>query len=265
MKQEIRFARESPRAALHGDAAVLARLVPAELRQMIEIDFDVAADEQIEPAVPIVIGEAAAGGPSAAGNTRLLRDVGERAVVIVAIQAVFPESRHVQIFPAVAVHVGGAHAHAPAGVGEPRLVGDVGEFAVPEVAIQRAARRRRILRRRNGQRIDEVDVEQPVAVVIEQRDAAAHRFDDVFLLGRRVMLKGNPRFSGDVAKQDRLRRRERQGARSHSAGECDNGSHYRNLSLDVAARSVFIRSSASRSFCWYNCTCRFAFASSPVR
>ena len=54
------FALQAARSALHGNAAVLARLVLAELRQVREIDLHVAADEQIESAVAIVVGEAAA-------------------------------------------------------------------------------------------------------------------------------------------------------------------------------------------------------------
>jgi len=83
-----------------------------------------------------------------------------------------------------------------------RLVGHVLELSLAEVAIQCAARRARILRRLDGQRIDEVEIGQPVVVEIEQRHAAAHRFDDVFLLGRGVVLKRNTRFAGEISEQD---------------------------------------------------------------
>ena len=207
VKENIRFARKSARAALHGDAAVLARLVPAEIRQMIEIDFDVAADEQIEPAVPIVIGEAAACGPAPGGHTGLLGDVRERAVMVVAVEPIPAQGGDVEVFPAVTVDIGRAHAHAPTGMSDSRLVSHVLEFAGPQIPIERAARRGRPLRGVHGQRIHEVHIDQAVVVEIEQRDAAAHRLDDVPLVRRGVMLEGDAGFRGDVVEQRHRRRR----------------------------------------------------------
>ena len=266
MKENIRFARKSARAALHGDAAVLARLVLAELRQAIEIDLDVAAHEQIEPAVAIVVGESAAGGPPARGDARLFRDVGERSVVVVVIETVFSKGGDVEILPAVAIDVGGAHTHAPARMSDARLVGDVFEAAFAEVVIERAARSRRVLRGFNGQRVDEVHVRQAVVVVIEQRNAAAHRFDDVLFFRSGVMLECDAGFGGDVAKQDGRRLR---GDRRREAGQqrdrADDPAHHRGRSDGAAPRKALIRASVSRNFCWYSSTCFRAFSSSPSR
>src|SRR5205807_1530615 len=91
VEQEIGLARQAARSALHRDATVLAGLVLTELRKVIEIDLDVAADEQIQIAIPIVISEAAARRPSARCNAGLFGNVGKRPIVIVSIEAVFAE------------------------------------------------------------------------------------------------------------------------------------------------------------------------------
>ena len=46
-----------------------------------------AGDEEIVVAVVIVIGHGDAGGPNAPSQSGLLRDIGERAVAVVAVQA----------------------------------------------------------------------------------------------------------------------------------------------------------------------------------
>src|SRR5205823_12651393 len=102
---------EPARTALDGDAAVLARLVLAEFRQMREIDPDVAAHEQVEAAVAIVVGEPAARRPAAAAHARLRGDVGKRAVVVVAIEMIAAEGRDVDVLPSVSVDIGGADTH----------------------------------------------------------------------------------------------------------------------------------------------------------
>ena len=70
---------------------------------------------------------------------------------------------------------------------------------------------------------------EPVVVEIEERDAAAHRLHDVLLLGRRVVLKRDPRLTGDIAKEKvgrpalcwgrlRVKRCSRRGARVPASG-----------------------------------------------
>ena len=55
-EEKIGFARQSPGAALDGDAAKLAGLVvTAEHRQLVDVDEDVARDEQVDKSVAIEI------------------------------------------------------------------------------------------------------------------------------------------------------------------------------------------------------------------
>ncbi len=76
--------------------------------------------------------------------------------------------------------------------------------------------------RRDGQRVDEVDVQQAVAVVVEQGDAAGHRLEDVLLLRRRVLLEGDPGLVGDVAQKGLRHRR----GRGRKRGEQSPASHH---------------------------------------
>src|SRR6185295_12016809 len=150
--EEVAAARQAARSALHGDAAELAGLVFAELGQLVEVDLDVAADEEVEIAVAVVVREAAAGGPAAALDAGRRGDVGEGAVAAVPVEVVGAQRGDVEVLPAVAVDVGDAGAHAPAGVSDAGLDRDVDEAAVAEVAVERAGRRRRLLRGVDGER-----------------------------------------------------------------------------------------------------------------
>ena len=133
-EEEVGLAGQPARAALHGDAAVLAGLVLAELGQVLQVDLHVAADEEVEVAVAIVVGEAAARPTSRRPRTPAARgDVGERAVAVVAIELVAAEGGDVEVLPAVAVDVGGADAHAPARMADAGLVGDVLELPLPRL------------------------------------------------------------------------------------------------------------------------------------
>jgi hypothetical protein len=107
----------------------------------------------------------------------------------------------VEVLPAVAIHVRRADAHAPARVADARAIRHVLEFPVSEIAIERAASRVWIVGRCDGQRVHEVDVRQSVVVDVHERHAAAHRFDDEFLLLRGVMREGDAGLACDVAEQ----------------------------------------------------------------
>ena len=73
----------------------------------------VVADEQVEPAVAVVVDERRRHAPAAAiVRAGLLRDVGERAVAVVAEQLAAAEAREVEVDAAVVVEVAGRDAHA---------------------------------------------------------------------------------------------------------------------------------------------------------
>ena len=165
--ERVAGAGQPARAALNGDAVELAELALAELRQRLEPHVDVVGDEQVEPAVAVVVGERRAGRPSRIADAGLLGHVRERPVTVVAIQLVRAVAGDVEVVPAVVVEVGGDGTHAPPRVAHAGLVGDVDERAVTLIPPQLAARAPGIARRRDGRRVDEVDVEQAILVEVE--------------------------------------------------------------------------------------------------
>jgi hypothetical protein len=86
-----------------------------------------------------------------------------------------------QIDVTVVVVVTGADALSPAFAGDTCLLRDVGKRAVAAVSIQ-VARRCSVGRgRRQARPVDEKDVRPSVAVVVDDRDAAAGRLENVLL------------------------------------------------------------------------------------
>jgi hypothetical protein len=171
-----------------------------ETGQTVQLQRDIASDVEVEPSVAVVVAERAAGGPAVDGDARVRRDIGE-AAALVAIQPVDSEVGDVQILIAVVVEVARAHALSPALVGDAGLGGDVTETAATDVAIERCRGCRGVLTDAVQRRaVDQVDVLQPVAVVVERRHAGARDFDDVVLLraARDVVEAGEPGIGGDV-------------------------------------------------------------------
>src|SRR5579862_2567165 len=121
---------ESERPAKNRNATELARIrrngADTVHRRMIGIEFDVAGNEEIQQAVAVVITPRGAGGPAAERDTRFFGDVGERAVVIVVVEAILAEVRDVDVWPAVVVVIRHGDAEAPAFVRDSRLFGDIG-------------------------------------------------------------------------------------------------------------------------------------------
>ena len=55
--ERIARAGQATRAALHGDAFVLARAALAELGQVVDVEVNVVCDEEVEPSVVVVVNE----------------------------------------------------------------------------------------------------------------------------------------------------------------------------------------------------------------
>ena len=81
------------------------------------------------------------------------------------------------------------------GMPDAGLVGDVLEAETAEVAVERAARRLRVVPGVDRERVGQVDVEQAVAVVVEQRDAGALRSYRSSLSAAESQLLGAERVS----------------------------------------------------------------------
>ncbi len=101
-------------------------------RRRLDIEVDVIGDKQVEMAVAVVVEEGAAGVPPCLRlqQARLLRDVGEGAVAVVAVEDVLAEVADKEVVPAIIVVIADTAALTPSCAGESGFRGDVGEGAV---------------------------------------------------------------------------------------------------------------------------------------
>src|SRR5580765_612640 len=149
--------------------------------------LDVARDVEVQIAVAVGIKERASRAPAAGGHAGAGSHLLEGAVATIAEQRVRSPVGHVEIEAAVAVEIAGARAAAPRREIHARLPGYVLELPSPEVAIEGISMWNTLTRRRELRPGHQVNVEQSIAVVVEQRNAAAGRFEDV-ILGRSAAI-----------------------------------------------------------------------------
>ena len=145
--------------------------------RVLRVPRDVVADVQVEVAVAVEVGERRRRRPAAvSAQPPTGRHVLECAVATVSVQRVRPEAGDEEIGSSVVVHVadGGAVPVAAGHGGETRARGHVFKGAVALVAEQPVAVVGRVGPEGEGSALHGVDVEPAVAVVIQQRDPAAH-------------------------------------------------------------------------------------------
>ncbi len=198
--RSVRGAHRGAGGRRFGGGWLLTRLASGgrRRRQVLEVERDVAGDEQVQPAVAVVVPEGAAGGPASHGNARRLGHVGECPLSRVAVEAVRPEVRDVEVRPTVVVEVAHAHALAPPAVGHAGPGRHVGEGPVT-VVVEEGSGRRLLLapQRREGGAVHEVGVQPAVVVVVHEGDAGAGGLQDV-VLGRAARHLPERRQAGDT-------------------------------------------------------------------
>ena len=180
LEEEIGFAGQA-RGSDHDVRTVTPDEIAPRLENRVPGRLDVARDVEIQVAVAVGVEERAAGAPAAGRHARAGGDILERAVAAIPEQRIRSPVGDVEIEAAVAVEVAGAGAAAPRRQVDPRCLRHVLELPSAEVAVERIAMRDALARRAELCAGDQVDVEQSVAVVVEQGDAAARRFEDVIL------------------------------------------------------------------------------------
>ena len=112
-------------------------------------------------------------------QARLLGDVGERAVAVVAVEDVLAPVGDEEIVEAVVVVVADGDRRRPAGARQAGLRGHVGERAVAIVLVQAVGRAGG--RAFEARAAEDEDIQPAVVVVVEEGDAAADGFEDVGL------------------------------------------------------------------------------------
>ncbi len=194
---------QAARPALNVDAHVPAGIAGTESVEAGEVDVDIVGDEQVIPAVGIVVAEGRTGCPQrVAAQAGAFCHIGEGAVAIVAIEHHAGEAGDQQVGPSIVVEVSDGRAHGPAGGADAGLVSHVGESAVVIVVEERTASLDAGARHLDGLRVGEINVGPAVAIVVDERHASAHRLDDELLLGAGVMIEMD---SGGGCNVDELR------------------------------------------------------------
>src|ERR1700722_12473537 len=135
----------------------------------------VAGNKQVETAVAVIIAKGRARRPVAESYSSFFGDVGEGSIVIIVVEAILAEVRHVEIGPAIIVIIADCNAESPAVVRDASLLSNVRKSAVMIVVKERGVRRQSLARYGviSGA-VHHVDVEPAVVIVIEQRNAGAY-------------------------------------------------------------------------------------------
>src|SRR5271154_447728 len=206
MKQQIGFAGHTPRAALHQHALEAAEAgIVAELGQVVHIDVDITRDKKIHAAVAIVVSPGGASAESACAHAGLVGYILKLAVAQIVIERVAAVAGNVNILQAVVVVIGDSHAHAPALARETGGLRDVGKFKIVTLRIgilmiERDHQVTTLAIARHRRSVHGDDVEFAIVVAVDQTYAAAHGFDDVFLIGRGNMRDRQPCLLRDIFK-----------------------------------------------------------------
>src|SRR5206468_2458122 len=140
-------------------------------------------DDEIEPSVAVVVKEGAARAPSctALHQTGAARDVLERAVSSVSVQAVLAPIGDEEIVVPVIVVVADAGALAPTARAQPGAFGDILKRPVSPIPVQVIGWLLPLGKTFEHRAVDEKDVEPAVAVVVDRGRAGPRRLEQVLV------------------------------------------------------------------------------------
>src|SRR5690242_15724189 len=161
--------------------------------------FDVIGDQQVEPSVFIVVKPSRAGGPSVfIGYASLGGDVGKGPIAVIVIKDSAAVAGHVEIGIAVVVEVSNRNSLAVVSfTSDAGLRSDVSKSSVAIVVIEGAAQRLGWFVDIGGGGLDEIQVHEPVLIVVQPGYAGAHGFQVILFVGGSAVL--NESDSGGLA------------------------------------------------------------------
>lgn len=150
---------------------------------MIDVEFQIAGDENIKSPISIVIAETRSCAPAFPRAAKFRPDIGESTVAVVVIETGEAEVAHIYVRAPVVIVVANSHSHAPPLVCHARFFSNVLELPVSQIAIERGARRLLLaLHRSDGRSIEEKDVRAAITVIVKDRHSAGRSLDYVILL-----------------------------------------------------------------------------------
>ena len=189
MKKMVGFALQPARAAHDLKPTKLARGERHDGRtwnwRVIDVVMHVSRNKKIQAAVAVEVAKRRSRRPVAERHPCFLGNIGEGAIMIVAIQPVLAKIRYVEIGPSIIVVISYGNAETPSIVGYSCLLGDVSECAVVIVMKQRSVRRRGFAGQCIVSRsIHQINVEPAVVVVVEKGDTGADGLENEFRFRR---------------------------------------------------------------------------------
>ena len=179
-----------------------ARRARKALLVRVQIELHVIGHVEIQVAIAIVVGKSRVRSPTRVAEASPVRHIGKgTAMTLVVIEDVGSVVGHVQIGIAIIIHVADRSSHAVPRVASAHRLRNIRKSAVTLVAIVGIGARRTVIARQ-GRAIDDVQVEQAVAIGIEERRARADGFGHVLPAARAVYIaevnasgRGSPRRS----------------------------------------------------------------------
>ena len=179
----------------------------------LERPLHVVRDEDVEPAVAIVVEPRRARAEVGVLDTGRLRHVAKPEVPLVVEQSIALDRGHIEIVATVVVVIAGGNTHPIQRYVEPAPGDDVRERGVAVVLVDR--RERLAPARLPVAAVNQDDIEAPVVVQIDERTARAHGFWQIFLTRAPVVVhEGDAGRGGDISERHGRRRWRRAERRS---------------------------------------------------
>src|SRR5215813_6323135 len=142
---------------------------------MIQIEIYIIRDEQIELAVVVIVKKGGPGGPTRIIHAGFFGHVSKGPVAVVAQQMVWPETGDVHVIKPIIVVIADGHTHAESNVTNAGLVSDVGKRSIVVIVIESAPGLLPCFCQIYGKRVNKINIEVSIIVVVKQRYTAAHR------------------------------------------------------------------------------------------
>ena len=144
----------------------------------------IARNEQIYPAVFVIIRPRRARAEPSGGDARFVGDVFELAISQVVIERVAAVAGDVNIGQAVVIVIGHDHCHAPAFARETRSLCDVGESKIGILMVKCYHGIAALPVALDGRSVHRDDVKFAVVIAVDQPGPATHRLHDVLFFRR---------------------------------------------------------------------------------
>src|SRR5579863_8035173 len=171
---------------------------------------EVIYNKEIEPSVVVIVDPPCGNGPrlapsgKTAADSRFLGHITEGPVSVVVKELIAIESGHIQIHKSIIVVIARGHAHCVADAGQACFLGNIGKGSVSVIAKEPVVETGiALLQRWNFCPVRKEDVQEPIIVVVEQRNAAGHGLDRVALRTDTVLqYKIDLRWANCVFEED---------------------------------------------------------------